>query len=436
MRMLPKLLQEWLETASAQLRCRRAVPGVRQELESHIAEQYHALRAAGRDEEAAARETVQSMGDAVQVGVRLDAVHRPRPAWGPVLALCAAMLLSRLLWIWGGRAPETALRILPALLVLAAVAYWGDISRLAWHGTALYLLSCLCLSALPFFPGTRMVSGRVQYAEALCMLLVPLYALAVYSWKGRGLGGLLACIALLLPGMVACLSMPLLAGCVELALAALALGIYCSAKDWFGCGKRRSYAVLGMALGVLLLAAVCLLWSDGYFLSRRWDHVLSVLFPARDPLGSGYLALLRRSIWRQEGLRGITPQALAELLADFPLTYWLYRFGRWPVLAAAALLAGSLAWVARCARQIKNEAGRLTALACGAAAAIQLAGNLLGGAGMLSMTVSLPFLGSASACCAQAAIAGLLLSAFRYDTACVPQHSGKKRPHLTLEWRS
>lgn len=436
--MLPKLLQEWLETASAQLRCRRAVPDVRQELESHVAEQYSALRAAGRDEEAAAQETVQSMGDAVQVGVSLDAVHRPRPAWGPVLALGAVLLLSRLLWVWGGRPPQTVLDILPALLALTVTAYGGDISRLAKHGTALYLLYSLFLSALPFFPGTRTVNGRVQYAEALCMLLVPLYALAVYTWKGRGLPGLLACAALLLPGLWACMVMPLLAGCVELALAALALGIYCCFKDWFGWGRRRSFAMLGVVFGLLLLAAALFLWKEGFFLPQRWNRVLSVLFPARDPQGSGYIALLRQSIWMRELPAGFTPQDLAGLLADFPLTYWFYRLGEWPVLAALALLTGSLALLARCARQVKNAAGRLTALACGVMAVIQLIGNLLSGAGLWSLTVSLPFLGGASACCAQAVLAGLLLSAFRYDPVTaehpVPGET-KKRLHLSVEWR-
>ena len=436
--MLPNVLNQWLDMAAAQLRCRRAVPGVRRELESHVAEQYSALRAAGQDEEAAARETVQSMGDPVQVGVRLDAVHRPRAAWGPVLALGAVMLLSRLLWVWGGRAPQTVVSILPALLALAATAYWGDISRLARHGTALYLLYCLFLSLLPFFPGTRTVMGRVQYAEALCMLLVPLYALAVYTWKGRGLLGLLACIVLLFPGLLACLMMPLLAGCVELALAALALGIYCCGKDWFGWGRRRSFAVLGAACGALLLAALLLLWGNGYLIPYYWSRLSLLFFPARDPLGYGYLPLVRQSIWMGQTPAGLMPQELAALLADFPLTYWFYRFGLGPVLAAGALLAAGLVLLVRCALRIKNAAGRLTALACGTAVAAQLVGNLLGGTGMLAATVSLPFLGGASTCCAQAVIAGLLLSAFRYDPVTAEpslSRENKKRLHLSLEWR-
>ncbi len=437
--MLPKLLQEWLETASAQLRCRRAVPGVRQELESHVAEQYNALRAAGRDEETAARETVQSMGDAVQVGVSLDAVHRPRAAWGPVLALGAVLLLSRLLWVWGGRAPQTVLGILPALLALAATAYWGDISRLARHGTALYLGYSLFLSLLPFFPGTRMVSGRVQYAEALCMLLVPLYALAVYTWKGRGLLGLLACAALLLPGLWACLMMPLLAGCLELVLAALALGIYCCAKDWFGWGRRKSFAVLTGTIFLLAAAFVLLLWSLGYMNSSNyWNRLLIYFQPQRDPERMGYFSLQLRDMWRGGDGFGCTPEQLASLLADFPLAYWFFRFGRGPMLLALGMVLAALAALGMAACQIKNAAGRLLALSCAVLFPVQLLVNLLAGSGLLVFRLSLPFLGGASTCCAQAVIAGLLLSAFRYDPVTaehpVPDE-GKKRLHLSVEWR-
>ena len=35
--------KEWMHTVTAQLRCRRAVPGVERELENHLSEQYNAV---------------------------------------------------------------------------------------------------------------------------------------------------------------------------------------------------------------------------------------------------------------------------------------------------------------------------------------------------------------------------------------------------------
>ena len=84
--------KEWLQTVTAQLRCRRAVPGVERELENHLSEQYNAFVAQGCAPEEAERRTVESMGDPVLAGGALDRVHRPRPAWGPFFMVAALLL--------------------------------------------------------------------------------------------------------------------------------------------------------------------------------------------------------------------------------------------------------------------------------------------------------------------------------------------------------
>lgn len=77
--------KEWLQTVTAQLRCRRAVPGVERELENHLSEQYNAFVAQGCAPEEAERRTVESMGDPVLAGGALDRVHRPRRPGGRFL---------------------------------------------------------------------------------------------------------------------------------------------------------------------------------------------------------------------------------------------------------------------------------------------------------------------------------------------------------------
>lgn len=434
--MLPETLRQWLDTATAQLRCRRAAPAVREELESHLAEQYHALRQAGEPEKQAARKTVQSMGDAVQVGVSLDAVHRPRPAWGLAAVLAVIMVLARLLWLCTG-VEMPLITLVPAVAVLAVAVQWGDVSRLARHGTALYGIYSICLIVFASWPGAYTVSGRVQHAEALCMLLVPLYALAVYAWKGRGLLGLLACCALLLPGVSACLFMPLMAGVIQLCLAALALGIYCCAKDWFGCGKKRSFACLFLVVLGLAGGAAIFLWTKGIGFSAYEKRVFALFHPMADPHGAGYFPLLLRDVWQGGDGLGASREQLASLLADFPMTYWFCRLGAGPMLLACGALLGCLAMLGMAALRIRNAAGRLLAISCAVLFPFQLLSNLLAGAGLLPYRLSLPFMGGAGTVCMQAAIAGLLLSAFRYDTMPAPpeEGAGKKRLHLSLEWR-
>ena len=144
--------KEWLQTVTAQLRCRRAVPGVERELENHLSEQYNAFVAQGCAPEEAERRTVESMGDPVLAGGALDRVHRPRPAWGPffmVAALLLAGALLRFFWsvpvsaqgvyLWREGAYQSLAAALAGIAVLAAVYFCMDVSLLARWTKALYI---------------------------------------------------------------------------------------------------------------------------------------------------------------------------------------------------------------------------------------------------------------------------------------------------------
>jgi len=95
-------MRQWLETATAQLRYRRAAPGVARELESHLNEQYHAYLQQGCAPGEAEERTVASMGDPLLAGGAPEIAHRPRPAWGAFRALGVAGLWASALSV-GGR---------------------------------------------------------------------------------------------------------------------------------------------------------------------------------------------------------------------------------------------------------------------------------------------------------------------------------------------
>ena len=164
--------KEWLQTVTAQLRCRRAVPGVERELENHLSEQYNAFVAQGCAPEEAERRTVESMGDPVLAGGALDRVHRPRPAWGPffmVAALLLAGALLRFFWsvpvsaqgayLWREGAYQSLAAALAGIAVLAAVYFCMDVSLLARWTKALYI-GLAAVSAYGFLAGYTLMNGR------------------------------------------------------------------------------------------------------------------------------------------------------------------------------------------------------------------------------------------------------------------------------------
>ena len=74
-------MDEYLKTLLEQIRCKKARPYVKKELQDHIEDQIEANMQAGMDREQAEREAVRDMGDPVETGISLDSVHRPQVAW-------------------------------------------------------------------------------------------------------------------------------------------------------------------------------------------------------------------------------------------------------------------------------------------------------------------------------------------------------------------
>lgn len=169
-------IQQWIETAAAQLRCRKAVPGVKSELESHLYEQYNAFLEQGCTAGEAQRKTVESMGDPVLAGGALDRIHRPRPAWGPFCAAAALLMMGGILrwWqsiplaadgtlLWQESAWQTLFVTEISVLVLALVHFCMDVSLLARWVWQFYfgLLAC---SGCGILLGNAVINGRRYWA--------------------------------------------------------------------------------------------------------------------------------------------------------------------------------------------------------------------------------------------------------------------------------
>ena len=71
-------IEQYLDEVGAQVRWKRVRPALTQELRTHLEEQAEAYRAEGLPAAEAEAEAVRQMGDAEQIGLALDAVHRPK----------------------------------------------------------------------------------------------------------------------------------------------------------------------------------------------------------------------------------------------------------------------------------------------------------------------------------------------------------------------
>lgn len=73
--------EEYLHIVTDQIRCKKARPDVKTELEAHIMDQMEDYRSEGMEEQEAMERAILEMGDPVEVGVELDRIHRPKMSW-------------------------------------------------------------------------------------------------------------------------------------------------------------------------------------------------------------------------------------------------------------------------------------------------------------------------------------------------------------------
>lgn len=449
-------IQQWIETAAAQLRCRKAVPGVKSELESHLYEQYNAFLAQGCTAAEAQRKTVESMGDPVLAGGALDRIHRPRPAWGPFCAAAALLMMGGILrwWqsiplaadgtpLWQESAWQTLFVTEISVLVLALVHFFMDISLLARRAWQFYV-GVLACSGFGLLLGNVIINGRRFWALPFfglygafdfALLFAPVYAAVVYRQRGRGWRGFFVCCAALLPGLALCLAVPQSAAALLLAVTGLVTGVVCCRSDWFCIGKRRSlYALSGTVLGLLAVPLAVLLRCFGAELPGMLARMLSA-FRLGDPAGAGYWQNGLQRMW--DGMRWFSPgdpalllseqtglfrveefvgQGASALCADCLPALLGWRLGAFWAFAVLAAIAAGMLWLWVTASRIRSAIGRMcaaavcTALSCGGML------YLCGSFGWYSATSILPFFGSSVDSITQAAVIGLLLSAFRLDT--------------------
>lgn len=464
-----KQMEQWIETATAQLRCRRAVPGVAQELESHLQEQYHTFLKQGFVPEDAERKTVESMGDPVLAGGALDHAHRPRPAWGPFGAAALLLLLGGILRWWQSAPLSNGLRLWRegtwqtlfvaeiSVFVLAVFYFCIDISLLIRRAWLLYG-GLVLISGLGICFGV-MINGRYFWQIPLAglysaldfaLLFVPVYTAVVYTQRGRGWRGFAVSALALLPGILLCLHAPHLLAALLICIAGLVVGVLCCCGNWFGVGKRRGLlALLGAALGAAGIPIALLMRSLLRYYGADWFRYLlsrssPCFFALEQPYGVDGRGYWQTGLYRMwEGMQwfgsgdnflwltgdsGIptvktfVERGSAELLSDYLPAYlgWIYG-AFWALLLIAAVIV-AVVWLWRTALRIRSAIGRMCAV--GICTSLTFCGiiYLINCFGWCTFTKGLlPFFGGNVDTIVQAAVIGLLLSAFRFDNViCEP----------------
>ena len=152
-------IEQYLDTVGAQVRWKRVRPALTQELRTHLEEQAEAYRAEGLPAAEAEAEAVLQMGDAEQIGLALDAVHRPKRQTAILSLAGICILLGAIFRILSQDSPK--LFTLAALVLTAGLllgGYYFDHRRLARYAWQIYGV-VLALGAVCLYRSFHLANG-------------------------------------------------------------------------------------------------------------------------------------------------------------------------------------------------------------------------------------------------------------------------------------
>ena len=426
---MAETMREYLDTVREQIRWKRARPVVVRELEQHLTDQRDAFLEEGNTPEEAERLAVEEMGDPVSVGTELDRVHRPKPQWGLLATTLALALLGGVLRVWlTASGADTYEAISPfrtaAALALGTAcllgAYFLDYTWLTRHAVGVYI-GALILGVLSLWlsPNINCASYYTRYV-VLCYPTV--YAVWLYHCHGKGWKGVFLAIFGGVPLAFVGLQAPYLLGVLLLMATAFVLFLTAAGTDWFGAGRGKTAAVVGVA-AAMVGSVVWQVWKHGYFQRR----LVMVLHPDLDPLGLGYQAMsVRKALsvsqwlgsgsWSESISHYPFERTVPEWSRDFLLTTVIYKLGWLPFFLLVLAVAGLLLWLLwKCFWQ-RNQAGRLVALSVVLPLALQTGFSVVQNLGYILFSASMPLVTGNLPTIVTMGLIGLALSAFREDS--------------------
>ena len=417
-------VSEYIDAVTGQMRCKRARGMVAKELSDHISDQMESYVKEGMDPEAAASEAVRQMGDAVEVGMEMDRLHRPRLDKKVLVAVgifSLAAIFFQTMIVQALRAANindmsskmVPLQVLFGVLLMVAILYL-DYTILGKHPVILWVV-LVCL------PWVWNVSRINWYGDRVCMyvfmgLMLPAYVGIVYHYRKKGWLGLLCSLFWLLAGVFVYLQemnrtfLGLLVGFSGVLLLSYAL-----AKGWYGIPKVPSLAALwGGMLGALALFLLAVSRTS-YMLAR----IEAFLNYGADTMGSGYMTAFMRermeglSLWGQGEWLSLWKGRPVEAALSFFMI--LNEMGIIPAILIVIGFIVLFAFMAKGVSRQKNVLGSLLGMACVLGLVIPAVGHLLSNLSLVPYTdVYIPFLYPGwVANAASYTLLGLYLSVYR-----------------------
>ncbi|MBQ5334255.1 MAG: hypothetical protein J6K92_13500 [Oscillospiraceae bacterium] len=267
---------EFIANVLEQVRCKKTHDILRAELSAHIDDQAEAFEAVGLPHEQCEEEAVKTMGDAVDIGLKLDSAHRPHFPFIAVLCAAALMLCGILIRVLlAEKFPLLSVGSHDILAVFAGIVcftifccidytIFARLSKKAYPLVAVLFTVMLIILRLDYIAYSNgrtdfFYLGRLNYALIGfygCIMLVPFMCGFVYRMRGKAMVGFLICCAVLtVPALILCCFTHNFAVLYINTLNAWIIIMFALKKGWFSISKRLGYLIVSIPAALLILSS-------------------------------------------------------------------------------------------------------------------------------------------------------------------------------------
>lgn len=445
-------LSEYLNSVTDQIRCQKARPMIREELQNHILEQAESYEREGMTPPDSVREAVRQMGDPVEAGCALDRIHRPRLEWRLLLLVIFLSALGLLIQslicesgsvaagyagVCGTQFMKKQILYVAVGLVLMFVVYISDYTLLARYPLVMWFGGTALIWFLASFY-FNMVAGKIRIYNYLTLFL-PLYAGVLYRFRAKRYGAVV-CYAISLMLVFTGMKTILVHGSAELAFCCHILLL---AAIWKGIlpAKKGLAAFLIIAIPAV---AFFLLYRYGAQAGMLAAYQQARMEAAARMISGSSDAVYGRQMQIREVLSGLKmfgpssvllPERFNYINSNYVIFFVFARFGIAAGAGVLALLIFTVGKTFLIAWKQKNRFGFLVGMACSLVLAIQVLVYVLANFGArLIEPMTIPFLSSGGqSTIVNYVLIGLVLSVYRYQEITSEKQMLKKRWKIKLE---
>lgn len=410
--------QDYIDTFTEQIRCKKARGVVRQEICSHIEEQKEAFQKAGMSECEAEIAAVEDMGDPVEAGISMDRIHRPKMAWGTILIIALLSMGGYVLqytWkgdmleqiVFGGLALRHMIYMLAGFLLMVGICFL-DYSRIGVWAKELTILLCIVLCVGMWMFGLSVngvkvwipILGFSLNARMGVLLFVPLYGAIVYHYRGQSYQGVWKCVFWMVPSLVTaiwCKSILLMTMLFLSFAVILGMAVY---KKWFQVSHKLTFAGLGIT------SVVCVVCS----------LVFSPMSSAATQQMEIVQEVVSKSKWIGAGTSAVKVAETPLEFVDYALTYIFAHYGILAVVLVVGMVACLFIYLVYAVCRQKNQLGMLMGVGACTIVLVQILFYVMGNMGIAFDYMYCPFLTyGGSGILVTYMLIGLLLSIYRYQ---------------------